>query len=84
MLGPTGCGKTFMVELLFQNILKLPTVIVDIASFTRDCGLYKRKLNPSIRPAGPLTFNLTRLARPFKQLTHHGRTLIFHPGRRSA
>src|SRR5689334_7723757 len=25
MLGPTGCGKTFMVELLFQRILKLPT-----------------------------------------------------------
>ncbi len=34
MLGPTGCGKTFMVELLFRNILKLPTVIVDITSFT--------------------------------------------------
>ena len=34
MLGPTGCGKTFMVELLFQNILKLPAVIVDITSFT--------------------------------------------------
>lgn len=34
MLGPTGCGKTFMVELLFQNVLKLPTVIVDITSFT--------------------------------------------------
>lgn len=34
MLGPTGCGKTFMVELLFQHILKLPTVIVDITSFT--------------------------------------------------
>ncbi|HSE17122.1 MAG TPA: AAA family ATPase [Pyrinomonadaceae bacterium] len=34
MLGPTGCGKSFMVELLFQNILKLPTVIVDITSFT--------------------------------------------------
>src|ERR1043165_2107980 len=34
MLGPTGCGKTYMVELLFQNILKLPTVIVDITSFT--------------------------------------------------
>lgn len=34
MLGPTGCGKTFMVELLFQKILKLPTVIVDITSFT--------------------------------------------------
>ena len=34
LLGPTGCGKTFIVEILFQNILKLPTVIVDITSFT--------------------------------------------------
>ena len=34
MLGPTGCGKTYLVELLFQNVFKLPTVIVDITSFT--------------------------------------------------
>jgi ATP-dependent Clp protease ATP-binding subunit ClpX len=34
MLGPTGCGKTYLVELLFQNIFKLPTLIVDITSFT--------------------------------------------------
>ncbi|MEW6128295.1 MAG: AAA family ATPase [Acidobacteriota bacterium] len=34
MVGPTGCGKTFMVELLFQHIFKLPTVVVDITSFT--------------------------------------------------
>jgi ATP-dependent Clp protease ATP-binding subunit ClpX len=34
MAGPTGCGKTFLVELLFQHIFKLPTVIVDITSFT--------------------------------------------------
>jgi ATP-dependent Clp protease ATP-binding subunit ClpX len=34
LLGPTGCGKTFLVELLFQNVFKLPTVIVDITSFT--------------------------------------------------
>lgn len=34
MIGPTGCGKTFMVELLFQKIFKIPTVIVDITSFT--------------------------------------------------
>ena len=34
MVGPTGCGKTFLIELLFQNIFKLPTVIVDITSFT--------------------------------------------------
>ncbi len=34
LVGPTGCGKTFLVELLFQHIFKLPTVIVDITSFT--------------------------------------------------
>ena len=34
MLGPTGCGKTFMVELLFRNVFKLPTVVVDVTSFT--------------------------------------------------
>ena len=34
MIGPTGCGKTYMVELLFQNVFKIPTVIVDITSFT--------------------------------------------------
>ena len=34
MVGPTGCGKTFLVELLFQHLFKLPTVIVDITSFT--------------------------------------------------
>src|SRR5262249_31642141 len=34
LVGPTGCGKTFLVELLFQQIFQLPTVIVDIASLT--------------------------------------------------
>jgi ATP-dependent Clp protease ATP-binding subunit ClpX len=34
LLGPTGCGKTFLVELLFRHIFKLPTVIIDITSFT--------------------------------------------------
>lgn len=34
LVGPTGCGKTFLVELLFQQIFQLPTVIVDITSFT--------------------------------------------------
>lgn len=34
MVGPTGCGKTFLVELLFQQIFHLPTVIVDVTSFT--------------------------------------------------
>jgi len=34
MVGPTGCGKTFLIELLFQQIFQLPTVIVDVTSFT--------------------------------------------------
>ncbi|MBN1524114.1 MAG: AAA family ATPase [Spirochaetales bacterium] len=33
-VGPTGCGKTYLVELLFRDILKLPTVIVDMTSFS--------------------------------------------------
>ncbi|MCD6499604.1 MAG: AAA family ATPase [Deltaproteobacteria bacterium] len=33
-VGPTGCGKTFLIELLFQRILKLPTVIVDVTSYS--------------------------------------------------
>ncbi len=34
LVGPTGCGKTFLVELLFRHFFKLPTVVVDITSFT--------------------------------------------------
>jgi ATP-dependent Clp protease ATP-binding subunit ClpX len=34
LMGPTGCGKTHLVELLFQHILKLPTVIVDITTYS--------------------------------------------------
>lgn len=34
LIGPTGSGKTFLVELLFQSLFKIPTVIVDITSFT--------------------------------------------------
>jgi len=34
LVGPTGCGKTFLVESLFQQVFQLPTVIVDITSFT--------------------------------------------------
>jgi len=33
-IGPTGCGKTHLVELLFQQILRLPTVIVDITTYS--------------------------------------------------
>ncbi len=33
-VGPTGCGKTFLVEILFRNILKMPTVIVDMTTYS--------------------------------------------------
>jgi ATP-dependent Clp protease ATP-binding subunit ClpX len=34
LMGPTGCGKTHLVELLFQQILRLPTAIVDITTYS--------------------------------------------------
>ncbi len=34
LAGPTGCGKTFLVELLFGKILKLPTALVDITTYS--------------------------------------------------
>src|SRR4030095_16506679 len=34
LIGPTGCGKTHLVELLFQQILRLPTVIIDITTYS--------------------------------------------------
>jgi len=34
MIGPTGCGKTFMIEILFRKILKLPTAIVDVTQLS--------------------------------------------------
>ena len=33
-VGPTGCGKTHLVELLFSRILDIPTVVVDITNYT--------------------------------------------------
>jgi ATP-dependent Clp protease ATP-binding subunit ClpX len=33
-VGPTGCGKTYLVELLFRDLLGLPTAIVDMTGFS--------------------------------------------------
>jgi ATP-dependent Clp protease ATP-binding subunit ClpX len=33
-IGPTGCGKTHLVELLFRDILPVPTVTVDITQYS--------------------------------------------------
>ena len=34
LMGPTGSGKTYLVELLFRHILKIPTVLVDITTYS--------------------------------------------------
>ena len=34
LMGPTGCGKTFLVELLFGRLLPLPVVVIDITGFS--------------------------------------------------
>ncbi len=34
LVGPTGSGKTHLVELLFRKILKLPTALVDITTYS--------------------------------------------------
>ncbi len=34
LIGPTGCGKTYLIELLFGEIFKLPFVIIDMTKFT--------------------------------------------------
>jgi len=34
LMGPTGCGKTYLIELLFGEIFKLPYVLVDMTKFT--------------------------------------------------
>ena len=34
LVGPTGCGKTYLVEQLFGKILKLPTALVDITTYS--------------------------------------------------
>ncbi len=34
LMGPTGCGKTYLIELLFGEIFKLPYTIIDMTKFT--------------------------------------------------
>ncbi|HET6613982.1 MAG TPA: AAA family ATPase [Kofleriaceae bacterium] len=34
LVGPTGCGKTHLIECLFGTILKLPTALVDITTYS--------------------------------------------------
>jgi ATP-dependent Clp protease ATP-binding subunit ClpX len=33
-IGPTGCGKTYLAELLFRDILEVPSITVDITQYS--------------------------------------------------
>ncbi|MEK7703987.1 MAG: AAA family ATPase [Myxococcota bacterium] len=33
-LGPTGSGKTYLVELLFRDVLQVPTITVDVTQYS--------------------------------------------------
>ena len=44
LIGPTGCGKTHMLELLFGKILGLPVIVEDLAEFT-SAGVYGRSVS---------------------------------------
>lgn len=34
LIGPTGCGKTYLTKLIFEHILQLPTAFIDITSYS--------------------------------------------------
>ena len=34
LLGPTGCGKTHLIELVFGQVIQVPAVVVDITQFS--------------------------------------------------
>ena len=34
LIGPTGCGKTYLIETLFREIIKIPTAVVDITNYS--------------------------------------------------
>lgn len=34
MVGPTGCGKSYLTKLLFENIIGVPVASIDITGFT--------------------------------------------------
>ncbi len=33
-IGPTGCGKTYLMKTLFDRVLRIPSVVCDITKFT--------------------------------------------------
>ncbi|MEN3045960.1 MAG: AAA family ATPase [Candidatus Hydrothermales bacterium] len=67
-MGPTGCGKTYIVELLFGKILKIPYVIIDITKYSETGYVGENVIN--------IPYKLIEAARGNKYLAQIGAVII--------
>ncbi len=52
LIGPTGCGKTYLTELLFGEVFPLPHVVMDVSRLT-ESGLGSPASATTAGPSGP-------------------------------
>jgi len=67
-MGPTGCGKTYIIQLLFERILKLPFVIIDITKYSETGYVGENIIN--------IPYKLINAARGNKYLAQIGAIII--------
>jgi ATP-dependent Clp protease ATP-binding subunit ClpX len=67
-MGPTGCGKTYIMELLFGRILKIPYVIIDITKYSETGYVGENVIN--------IPYKLIEVARGNKYLAQIGAIII--------
>ncbi len=67
-IGPTGCGKTYIMELLFGRILKIPYVIIDITKYSETGYVGENVIN--------IPYKLIQAAKGNKYLAQIGAIII--------
>lgn len=67
-IGPTGCGKTYIMELLFGRILKIPYVIIDITKYSETGYVGENVIN--------IPYKLIEAAKGNKYLAQIGAIII--------
>ena len=67
-IGPTGCGKTYIIELLFGKILKIPYVIIDITKYSETGYVGENVIN--------IPYKLIQAAKGNKYLAQIGAIII--------
>jgi len=67
-MGPTGCGKTYIIRLLFEKILKLPFVIIDITKYSETGYVGENVIN--------IPYKLINAAKGNKYLAQIGAIII--------